>query len=242
MQATWKVAVLVPAGDQVAAPFANALANLLAFSTAAAVMMKEDGRELEIALFMLPGTYIDQAREQLARQALDWGATHMLWLDSDMIFPKDALLRLMRHNQYVVGANYSTRRTPPRPVATLELGDSKESDRRLYTTEEDTGLQEVEHIGFGCVLTHANVFHAQADRQQPFFLCSHGTIPGRGFVGEDVYFCHRAREKGFHVMVDHDLSKLVAHVGVLPFLMDHALLVREDVEPKPAPKIEVVGA
>lgn len=238
----WKVAVCVPSGDQVAAQFADSLANLMAFSAAAGVMMREDGKELELALLRRQGTYIAQARDELAREALDWGATHMLWLDSDMVFPKDTLFRLLRHNQYIVGANYSTRRSPPRPVAVLELGESKGTDRRLYTTDEDTGLQEVEHMGFGVMLTHANVFHAQADRTEPFFLDTHGTIAGRGFVGEDVYFCLRARKLGFHVMVDHDLTKLVAHVGGLTYLMDHALLVREEVEPKPAPKLEVVGS
>ena len=33
------------------------------------------------------------------------------------------------------------------------------------------------------------------------------------FLGEDVYFCHKAIVAGFDIWIDHDLSKEVQHVG-----------------------------
>ena len=37
------------------------------------------------------------------------------------------------------------------------------------------------------------------------------------WLGEDVYFCIRAREAGFGIWVDHDLSKQVTHQGIYEF-------------------------
>ena len=34
-----------------------------------------------------------------------------------------------------------------------------------------------------------------------------------GYCTEDVVFCDRAREAGFRVLVDHDLSRELTHTG-----------------------------
>ena len=47
-----------------------------------------------------------------------------------------------------------------------------------------------------------------------------------GLVGEDVYFCKLARERGFDVFVDHDLSKDCGHVGMLEYKTDHAFAMQ----------------
>ena len=39
-------------------------------------------------------------------------ADEILWVDTDMQFPEDALLRLLAHDKDIVGCNYRTR-TPP---------------------------------------------------------------------------------------------------------------------------------
>jgi hypothetical protein len=32
-------------------------------------------------------------------------------------------------------------------------------------------------------------------------------------MGEDIYFCFKAREAGFDIWLEQDISKQVAHVG-----------------------------
>ena len=43
------------------------------------------------------GSLIAYQRENLADQALEAGATHLLWLDSDMKFPPNLIHRLFKH-------------------------------------------------------------------------------------------------------------------------------------------------
>ena len=64
------------------------------------------------------GTYLPQQRMTLVKEAFQSGSTHILWIDSDMRFPKDALIRLLDRDLPIVGANYPMRRTPIIPTAT----------------------------------------------------------------------------------------------------------------------------
>ena len=52
------------------------------------------------------------ARNELIRTALETGARYAFCLDSDHIFPADALLRLLSHKLPLVGVNYASRRRP----------------------------------------------------------------------------------------------------------------------------------
>jgi len=48
-------------------------------------------------------------------------------------------------------------------------------------------------------------------------------------IGEDVHFCNLAREHGFQVFIDHDLSKDVMHIG--EFEYRHQIMQQWDDEP-----------
>src|SRR5690554_3424171 len=93
------VVIAIPAHDNVPAHFAADLAGLIA-QTAQALP-----DEVTLGVQMVKGTYVHQARQDLMIHMLENGATHILWLDSDMRFPPETLLHLLQHNLPVVGAN-----------------------------------------------------------------------------------------------------------------------------------------
>ena len=211
-EAALKVAIVYPCGDDVKADFAFHLANLMGVC-AMSLVVPNIG---DVQLFMLKNTYIDAARDHLARTALEWGATHILWLDGDMIFPSDTLIRLLNRNEAIVGANYCTRRLPPMWTAMKKV--NLEEDERCKTMEHSKGLEPVDSLGFGCILTRADVYEKIALGQgvaKRFFL----QTPE---FGEDVYFCKLAAEYGFSVMLDHDLSHEVGHIGTMLYKNEHA--------------------
>jgi hypothetical protein len=66
-----------------------------------------------------------RARTLLTMQALQVGGTlapgapkvsHLLFIDSDMVFHPDALMRLAAHDKHIVGGLCFTRRSPFNPV------------------------------------------------------------------------------------------------------------------------------
>lgn len=209
------ICIAVPTHDMVPAKTMHSYGNLCAFTGATLVA---DGVADIVSRFYF-GTYIDKSREELAAEALRNGCTHILYLDSDMTFPKDLLIRLLNHNLPIVGVNYSGRRIPAKFVAVKKIGGPGEGEgERCPTFADSTGLEEVEGIGFGAVLIQTRVFQ---NLSRPFFHRKWDEEEQR-WIGEDIYFCRLARENGYRVFVDHDLSKEIGHMGQLKFLVDHA--------------------
>src|SRR5437870_761047 len=66
-----------------------------------------------IQLFLAIGCYIHHNRDVLVRQALENDCTHLLQVDTDMMFDSDAINRLMAHDLDIVGARYNKRIMPP---------------------------------------------------------------------------------------------------------------------------------
>lgn len=158
-----------------------------------------------VAIRSTQGTLLPHSRETLVEDAAEAGVSHILWLDSDMVFPETVAERLLAHGLDIVGANYSTRRAPLRGTSHTETG-------RLQTTDASTGLQEVDGIGFGCLLMRVDVFKRV---ERPWFNVGWIKQDGKAPIvfGEDIYFCYKARKLGMKVWVDHDLSKEVGHIG-----------------------------
>jgi hypothetical protein len=183
-----RLAIAVPALSNVPAVFANDLAMLYAETCAALP---------HVTLAMMVGTFVHQAREKLLHDMVElWCATHILWLDTDMTFPRDAALRLLQHDRGVVAANYVTRVAPSRPTA--------RRDGQCVSSHDATGLEAVDHVGMGVFLMRTA---AVKELPRPRFWYSTETET------EDVYFCRLLKAVGHEIWIDHDLSKEVGHIG-----------------------------
>lgn len=151
---------------------------------------------------MASGSVIAELRNRLVKQALaDEQTTHILFLDDDQMFPAETLHMLLAYDKPIIGANIVRKEPNPRTNAR-----ALDSNQCVWTTRDKTGIEEVDFVGTGLLLVRRDVFEAFAENK-PF------VYDVEGGVGEDVYFCRKARELGFPVYIEHDLSKLVKHVG-----------------------------
>lgn len=211
------ILIAVPTNGRVHSAFAYDLAQLM--GAAGGTLIARDIAEVHLSLS--EGTLIQAQRSDLVRNAIARHCTHILWLDSDMRFPVDLLHRFLSHRVPFVAANYSTRRLPEiQPTAYKSLL----SRERLFTTETSTGLEEAEAVGFGAALVSVDLYRRLS---QPWY-----DIPWsediKGWVGEDIYFCRRVREElGEKILIDHDISKYVAHCGEMEFRPLHAVAYRD---------------
>lgn len=156
------------------------------------------------------GTYVQNNRTNLVHTAVkgkhDSGlkATHILFIDSDMRFPKDTLERLLAHKKDIIGANARSR--------TEDVWVARK-DEKFISSVGKKGIEEVDTLGFGIILIDLKVFTSKLRGLPPnCFAQPFNTFNGN-FVGEDIYFCTIAREKGWKIWVDHDLSQEVKHIG-----------------------------
>ncbi len=208
-----KIGVVSPARDMVNTGYAFDAMNMLAFTAATRP-------DITLASYTSLGTMIFDQRIKLAREAMEEGCDYVLWLDSDMRFPKDTMLRLLRHQRDIVGANYVSRQVPPEPVSFILTKDGSKWCR-VPTLRESTGLEQVSGCGFGVTLTSAKVLKKlDEDRDKPMFWFQY-SVKNHTVLGEDIYFCINATHHGFDIWIDHDLSKEVRHIGSFEFGHEH---------------------
>lgn len=219
-----KIMVAVPTHVHHPATFTASLSHMIAFS----VSRFPEGTEFGFVFSI--GTYVHSARNELLKEALKNDVDYILWLDSDMVFPPDTLMRLISHRvPGLVGANYSTKDFPGRFVAIKEVTKPGAPGKMCATTEDSEGLEEVEAIGFGVCLLDMKAVRDWVDGEdpdaRPFFF---EWVEGMGTqYGEDVVFCNSLRAHGGRIFVDHDLSKVVKHTGNYEYTTDHAALSEE---------------
>ena len=180
------VALGIPSGDFVHVDFAMSLA-MLCMSPGA-----------EVALLNSRSSLIPLGRNQCVGAAQIMKATHLLFLDTDMIFPADTLGRLLAHDKDIVGASYSKRLPPFYPLTVTE------ENEHVFIT---SGLRRVKLMPTGCLLIRLSIFDALT---KPYFNL---VAEGDQLRGEDYYFCEKARAAGLTLWCDGDLSLQLGHIG-----------------------------
>ena len=159
----------------------------------------------------LPGN-----RMLLVRAALENGATHVLFLDSDMTLPKDALLRLLAHDKPVVGALCSTRG----PMGNRVTGaESFDSTAPMTLRAGETGLRRVEVLGFGVTMIRTTVF----DRVPVESFEMRWSPELQAVEGEDFSFFRALKRAGIAAYADMGLSWEVGHIGSVPLGLENVL-------------------
>jgi hypothetical protein len=219
-----RVTIGVPTYNSVSAKFAYDLAKLTGFTSATILGA---GQPLAaLTLVFKDGTLICPQRYVIVKMAQRFGATHLFWLDGDMRFPRDTLVRLLAHNQPIVGANYCGRRQPSGPTAFRWPTPS--APVLVDTLPESAGLEPVDSLGFGCCLMQMDVFAKTAEPWFPLQWSKYTTTDGFFEMrGEDIGFCGLAKDAGFQPYIDHDLSHDVRHVGEHEYSPEDALEMRE---------------
>lgn len=158
-----------------------------------------------VTVGFIESTYVHVGRETFLEAAIEKAkATHVLWLDTDMAIPPDTAIRLAKHNQTVVACNCVMRDGRGTFTAVRD-------GQRIDSTQA-TGLEAVDSVGLAVMLMRTDIMPGFT---RPWFR--HGLTDAGGDIGEDVMFCRMIRRGGHQIMIDHDLSKEVGHIGLNTF-------------------------
>jgi hypothetical protein len=199
---TPSVMIACPSMEMVNAEFAQHLAM-------AAANLVAHGIKINCAFNI--GSVITIARRNLAEIFMKSDFDYVWWVDSDMKFPVDAPLRLLKHNVPIVGVNYRRRRFP-NPNFTGMMGKAG-TFQEFKTTAESPPMELIDVLPHGCVLVHRSVYEKIP---QPYYLQEYVEEMNLE-IGEDIYFCQKAQKAGFELWCDQDLSKETAHIGIFHF-------------------------
>lgn len=159
-------------------------------------------KSFRIRLYTQETSMLVKSRHNLVVAALKDNCTHLLFLDSDMTFPKDTLVRLLERNKPVIAVNATTRAYPVKHIA-------HGLDGKLLDSRNKVGVQKVQHVGAAVMLINLEVVK---NMLPPLFMME--WIPEmKDYCGEDVYFSMKVQQEGYDTWVDHDLSQEVGHEG-----------------------------
>ena len=195
--------IAVPSHDMVHAEFTRSLMNL--------------EKPAGTGFAEITNTLIYTSRNLIAQEALKAGFDRVFWVDSDMVFPDDTLIRLaadLDEGLDLVSALCFTRREPSVPCIQSDLTWEVKPDGWVNTTADifyDYPVDELFEIagcGFGCVMTSADLLRRMIEKYgAPFY-------PLMG-MGEDTTFCFRAKQEGVKMYCDSRIK--IGHIGTKVF-------------------------
>ena len=196
-----RFAICIPARGQMEVATAFDLAALVGF------MVKTTKHDVDI--YTAAGTLIFDQRNKLVQTSLEAKCDYIVFIDADMRFPKDTIMRLLRHQKDIIGVNATTRTEPVIPTAkNLTINDDGSCTwLPIYSNSLD-GISKADGIGCGVMMIKASVF---AKLEEPYFYFEQ--LPNNKILGEDIYFCIKAKDAGVDTWVDHDLSMDIKHIG-----------------------------
>lgn len=190
-----KLMIAIPCYDSMHYAFTKRLVNL--------IRHLEKMENVEFDVEIEGGTLVNFAREELVRKAINGGFTHVLWLDSDMIFEKDIVdkfIKLMDEEECdLVSGLYRSRHGGSMPILFKTLDPDERWD--VYPTDAPFAI---EGCGFGCAMTTTEMMQKILDE---YGWCFMPTLKH----GEDLAFCCRAKELGLKMMADPEV--IVGHMG-----------------------------
>lgn len=176
-------------------PTASGLIDYRTVSSLIALQRVENTR-----LIFVPRVMIDTARNQIVTSALeDPNCTHILFIDDDMVFPSDILLKLLAHDKDLVGVQAFKRRPPYEPCVYLK----KDGQYYPAVIHEFT---EVDAIGTGVLLVKIEIFKKL---KFPWFWTDYDKAGKHWSV--DFNLCKTAVKEGFKIFCDPE--PLIGHIG-----------------------------
>ena len=151
----------------------------------------------------IKNSLIYEARNNIAQNAIRSGFDRVLWLDSDVIFKPDTLVKLsedMDTGLDFVSGLYFRRAIPTQPVVyseiTYEVKDNEAKvGSKIFTNYPKNQLFRCAGAGFGCVMTSTLMLKALVEKYGAPFTPLMG-------LGEDLAFCFRAEQNGFKLYCD----------------------------------------
>mgnify|MGYP003631018109 CR=1 FL=1 len=212
-----KVFVAIPSGTMVHADFAMALAAMANHTTSVS---------LRIALNNTKGAEIAHSRNMQLAQAEEMGATHIVFIDSDMVFAPitiqrmiDVMLDTASGEQElapvkILGATVPKRRYPYHQVA-----KDLEGKRLSIQPNDQRGVIEIGEIGTGLLMIDMSVMKELAQPYcSPFYRDGKNGKPDlMDRVSEDLSLIYKLKDLGHKIYCDIPLSVDTKHIGDVQF-------------------------
>ena len=199
MKKPFKLLIAVPCTDYIHAEFVKSLMKMTGH-------LQREG--VRFAVEIVAGTLVYFARNKLACKAINEEFTHILFLDSDMVFDEEIVETLTFCGKDFVCGAFQSRRPP--------YGSCVFTQLKPLTKVTEYGKEpfRVEGCGMACTMISTEILkEVQSTYGNPFDPAIIEDIT----FGEDTAFCWRARKCGFEIWCE-PTARIghIAHVPIYP--------------------------
>jgi hypothetical protein len=236
--------------DNVRFNYALALAETIA-------MLRGMGMQVTTDI-LVGGSLLVKTRNQLVKRFMDSDATHMLCIDSDLAWPPEAIIAMLRQDKDAICGVYPIRQ------GQLEPGKNRFIFRPEYDPKgglaHEGHLLKLEYAPAGFLLLKRETLQKMMDfhpdcyckpkfveiEHEDCFYFFNTEVYDNEFWGEDYVFCRKLKEAGLELWADPLIT--FDHAGVVGQLTE-VLIQKEvdevdevqDVEVKPTkPELELI--
>lgn len=167
---------------------------------------------------------VSRARNLIVHEFLKSDCDHLMFIDSDMSFDPESVIRLLAFNQDkpIVAGAYEARKEGKIYILTL---DSDENGIIM----DDMGLVKATRVATGFMMVRRDVFeklaelhpewlHKDTNSDEKLYCFFDFKCTPEGYIGEDFLFCERAIEAGFSAWIDPTIK--LGHMGIHEFSSD----------------------
>jgi len=173
---------------------------------------------------------INRARNSISRKFLESDATHLLMIDSDLVFSNKQIEEIWKHDVDIVGGTYFKQNPEHSTIVCNTLPHPQ-----VYS--EDGRLLKVKYVGTGFICIKRRVFERMIEKfgDDMRYFCDHDdktvemdfwrSAPYKyknghiRYLSEDWWFCQRALDCGFDIWLD--LQIICAHSGLTEYPLPH---------------------
>lgn len=166
--------------------------------------------DVELTFQYFFGYNIDQVRNLIAHWAIHFD--YLFSVDSDIVLPKDCLIKMLGHNKDMVSGVYIQRKPGQEILEIYRKNQYGGVSNVPFIQLQPAGLHPIDGCGFGCVLVKSEVIRRIG---YPQFVYK-SALDHKDTISEDVYFCTRARELGFEIFADSTI--VCNHIGSTVFV------------------------
>lgn len=197
-----KLAICIPLRGHVHNRAFAALTSAISYATL--YWKRENGDDAGVYVISdSDNSSVAEARDKLARKAMELEVDWVLWFDGDAVPPHDILEKLMAHGKDLIVPVFCRREPPFGHTILNKCGGIGGGFEPAEIIPER--LFEVDAAGFHTMLMKTQVLRdVDGKIKEPMFL----KRPG---MGEDVYFCQLAQKVGHQLWCDSSIK--VGHVG-----------------------------
>lgn len=202
-----KLLIAIPTTDQMPFQFVESLTALI---------RRLDADEVDYDIAFQGGTLVYVGRDKLSLKAIGGDYSHVLWLDSDMVFTDDLFETLLDSRKPFVTGIAHSRRTPFPSCIFTEIYPGVTRWEGEYPTE----TFRIAGCGMACVLMETSILRDVWSHHSTAFF------PTRE-LGEDIAFCKRATDLGHEIWAE-PMARL-GHVGHMVIYPEHEEFYRKSI-------------